>query len=64
MENIATLLHLLHDSPERLVELSRLAHPFPPAEAGAIWAGWAPNLAHKGVNSRAAKTRKTHSCAY
>ena len=48
MENIAFLLHLLLDTPERLATLSYLAQPLPPSEATTVWAGWKPHLAHEG----------------
>ncbi len=49
MADIAVLLHLLQDTSDRLSALSWLANASPPTEAAAIWARWAPHLAHEGV---------------
>ena len=49
MGDIAFMLHLLHDTPERLAALSSLAQSLPSSEAAAIWAGWQTHLAHEGV---------------
>jgi hypothetical protein len=46
MEEIALLLHLLHNTPERLIALSRLAQSFPPFEAATIWPGWETHFAN------------------
>ena len=38
MGDIAFLLHLLHDTPDRLAALSCLAQPLPPSKAATVWA--------------------------
>ena len=48
MGDIAFLLHLLLDTPDRLAALSCLAQPLPPSEAATVWAGWKTHLAHEG----------------
>jgi hypothetical protein len=49
LEDISILLHLLRDTPECTVSLSRITPCIPSTEAVEIWSSWATHLDHEGT---------------
>jgi hypothetical protein len=46
---ISILLHILRDTPERLISLSRITPFIPGTEAEEIWETWSTHPEHEGT---------------
>jgi hypothetical protein len=47
LEDVSILLHLLLDTPGRLIAFSRIIPPIPSEDATKIWEAWSTHLAHE-----------------